>query len=592
MSKTDSIISNGMDYRQANLFRKELALAETRGEIMAMEPSKALDAILGSRSPATLVQSFSDQDLYFMMHQVGVDDFLPVLSMASSEQWEYFLDVDVWRGDRIDPEEMTRTLDILFRADPERLMRWLVSEKPDFLENWLFSNMEIRVREHDEDPSSFPDGFQTIDDIFYFRFPDRASTSEEAGDDLDGEGNARQEMAGDLIEKMIDTVAGMDLSVLHGMLLETCSVIPAEIEEEQYRLRNVRLAEKGFLPFHEAVGIYQPVRPGAVRKRPESYRVRTVFGTELPMPPVFPREMLKNDSLFAASLSMIDNEALLLNLQAEFASLINRLVSTEKTVLRDRADLETIIRKGCSYLSLGIEAIHGRDRVCLPGHGATIVGDVLLEDIFRVASGIVLEMKKQAVDWHRSSWIEENSLPLSFLGEYWLGTLGGLLLNRPLFFDNYETGVMYRPFGSLEDVSRASENLVLIMEVDQVIRHLDADITTFSHGILTWKSLVLTLWARDRLGMAAVLEPIEADRFKDFVGELFSGDGDKRSIQPDRRDDLRSWLTRDTDLDKASLSRGFDRVVDSLFDELEDELGSVSLANLEPGLITHFLVKA
>ena len=53
--------------------------------------------------------------------------------------------------------------------------------------------------------------------------------------------------------------------------MESVSLIPSEIEEELFRLRNVRLAEKGFLPFHEAVGVYQPLQPrelAAREKRP------------------------------------------------------------------------------------------------------------------------------------------------------------------------------------------------------------------------------------------------------------------------------------------------------------------------------------
>jgi len=41
------------------------------------------------------------------------------------------------------------------------------------------------------------------------------------------------------------------------VLLEATHVIPAETEEEELRWRNVRLAEKGFLAFDEAIGIYQ-----------------------------------------------------------------------------------------------------------------------------------------------------------------------------------------------------------------------------------------------------------------------------------------------------------------------------------------------
>ena len=43
------------------------------------------------------------------------------------------------------------------------------------------------------------------------------------------------------------------------LLLEATSLIPAENEEDVYRLRSVRLAEKGFLPFDEAISVYRPL---------------------------------------------------------------------------------------------------------------------------------------------------------------------------------------------------------------------------------------------------------------------------------------------------------------------------------------------
>jgi len=37
-----------------------------------------------------------------------------------------------------------------------------------------------------------------------------------------------------------------------------------------------------------------------------------------------------------------------------------------------------------------------------------------------------------------------------------MGVLGGILLKKPLFYDNYKTGVLYREFTSAEDVACAA----------------------------------------------------------------------------------------------------------------------------------------
>ena len=132
-----------INYKLANIQQKEMKLRATRRDILVSESQKALDMILDAPAPASLIQSFPDQDLYYLLHKIGPDDFIPVLALATSEQWEYILDVEVWDNDRLDLEYMTKTFDILFKADPQRLLRWVMKEKPDFFEFYLLKNMDI-----------------------------------------------------------------------------------------------------------------------------------------------------------------------------------------------------------------------------------------------------------------------------------------------------------------------------------------------------------------------------------------------------------------------------------------------------------------
>ncbi len=70
---------------------------------------------------------------------------------------------------------------------------------------------------------------------------------------------------------MLHHLAGMDHSIYQGVLFESTSILPAETEEELFRRRSVRLAEKGFLPYDEALAIYKPLGMTQLLKTQKKY---------------------------------------------------------------------------------------------------------------------------------------------------------------------------------------------------------------------------------------------------------------------------------------------------------------------------------
>lgn len=587
-------MSEATNYRLANIQKKELKLRAVRQEIIVSESEKALDMLLDAPAPVSLIQSFPDQDLYYLMHKIGPDDFIPILSMANSEQWEYILDVEVWDGDRLDLEYMTKTFDLLFKADPQRFLRWVIKEKPDFFEFYLFKNMTIFVREHDDVPPEDFDDYITLDDKFYFRFPEKPQKEEndllESGDDEAEDIEPRNtEDAWELIETMLKAVAQMDLSVFHGLLLETSAVLTAETEEEQFRLKNLRLAEKGFLPTHEAIGIYQPTRLSSLRTRPkDTFSKKKEFDPDIPLPPQFFSEFIEGDDLFVKSLKLFDDD-FSLALESELAALINKIISADKIKLRARIDLERAILKACAYIDLGLEVIlEGKKQT--PELAADIIRKYFLEDIFRTGSRAGIKLMTKAVNWFKQSFMHKSNLPLSFLGEDFLGVVGGLFIERPLYYDNYATGDLYRNFKTLSDISNTERTLQKIIALDTVLGKLNVDIKSFMEGVLTYKTLILTLWAKDRLNLEPDLEPIDTEIFKDFFSALFS----KSSRDKDHTiqlNDLIIWTCEKTCMDEKDLPQGFNEVLTDLIHELEAEYGQVDPDNIDPRFIPHFLLR-
>ncbi|MBL7179280.1 MAG: hypothetical protein ISS65_03610, partial [Desulfobacterales bacterium] len=238
-------------------------LARQRREILKLSSEKALDAILNVPEPAALVHSFPEEDFYFLIHDIGIEDSLALLSLASNRQWEYLVDMEVWEKDRIDSGSVTRWFDLLLKVNPKRFIKWFLDEKVEFGEFYLFKNIEIKIREHDQDPSEFGEDFFTFDDMIYIRFREDVFKRDSDDGEFD---QTSQEHRDDFLLNFFKALAEYDHIIYQKVLLESASVIPAETIEEAYRLRNVRLAEKGFMPFEEAVGIYQPLKPQDVKK--------------------------------------------------------------------------------------------------------------------------------------------------------------------------------------------------------------------------------------------------------------------------------------------------------------------------------------
>ncbi len=573
----------------ANLEQRALKLSARRQEILTSDSEQALDMILEAPSPATLVQSFPDQDLYFLMHKIGGQDFLPILAIATSAQWEYILDVEVWNDDRLDIHTMTQAFDLLFQADPKRLLRWIITEKPDYFEFFLFKNMTIFIREHDEwIPEDFDD-YITLDDKFYFRFPHRIDpdTPTETRDKVD---KVIAQTAPELIEKMLRSLAEMDLSVFHGLLMETAAVLSAETEEEQFRLKNLRLAEKGFLPIHEAIGIYQPTDLASLRKRPARIKSREIFDPESPLPPQLFTQFIEGDNLFIKALELLDPD-FIFQLQSEIAALSNKIISADRVKIKNPASIEKIIQKATAYLSLGLEVILKEEPQIEAARD--LIEEYFLEDIFRTGSRAGIQLKTKARSWYEKSFMKENSLPLSFLTEDYLGVLGGLLLDRPMFYDNYREGELYRHFTSLIDINSTATILNQIIHLDRVLSQLPLDLNSFTHGVLTYKSLLLTLWARNRLdldnGSECSLNPIEPQVFKPFFAALFSSDTPGK-IDGIKTRDLTLWLAEALDNEGDELPEPILTLLSNLIEEIEGEYSTVTSDHMDPRFIPHFLL--
>jgi hypothetical protein len=569
---------------QTKKIDRQKALVLERRKILAMSPEKALDAIAEHPYPVTLVQSMAEEDLYFLVHHIGPEDALPVLGLASNQQWEYLMDMECWHRDRVDSHSMTQWFRRLLKADNDRFTHWITDDKKEDFTFYLYRNIELHIREYDQDPGEISDDFFTEDQTYYIRlrpYPQEQTPLQEE----------RDQFLTDLLRR----VSIFDIDRYRNLLLESTALVPAEAEEELYRLRNVRLAEKGLLPPEEAVGVYQPLKSAdlaARRHKPGTFSGRIVDTYPLPIDPERPPA---EANLFAQTLAQIQDEGTLQRLQAEFAGLCNQVIAADQKKIREKEVLTQIVQKVGDYISIGLERIKADSVENKPYAGADLLQSHFLADIFRVGYGCALALKWKAGKWQRTAWFTGHGLPLGFWGESQMGVLGGLLIKKPLFFNDLGAGPLYREFRTLADIEHTESALNAIIAFDDLLGLMDVELGQVEkYRFLTYQNLIMTLWANHYLGLSEsgkTPHPIAMDQFRRFFRDLWVAGPEPRRISDTMRELFLEWLAQRCGLATFEITDRMSSALEQLFNVVEQELGSVKTKDLDPRFIQMFLIR-
>jgi hypothetical protein len=467
-----------------------------------------------------------------------------------------------------------------------------MDEKTDILEVFLNQAVEVRLREHDEDPSDFGDDFTTVDSVLYYRIPEVFKKALEQ-DPAPGEDSAQMLPVKDFhegVERLVSEMATEDHEKYQKIMVESAWIIAAEAEEDAYRWRNVRLSEKGFPPPEEAMEVYAPLsfdQLSRIRKAAKKARKQddpVILFAESPF------QLIPGDTPLFHVVERILQEEDLNSLQQEFAALCNRIATADQMVVKTREDLSSIVQKACGYIQIGLEKIAALQP--RPMKSGDLILDYPVTAIFRMGFGSAMALKWRVQQWMPRSWFKTKGFSLRFWDETWMGVLGGLLIKKPLFFDpNRTRGGLYREFQSLDEIQATEKRVDEILAMDRILSLWD-----FRPGekpvlnLLSHKNLLLTQWARFRLGLSEELSPVPVKDFRGFYQKLWNEKTKPRKIAQSAKKDFLNFLTEKTGLRPEEITGQIGPVLENLFLELEEELGGVSAKNLDPRFVRHFLL--
>jgi hypothetical protein len=468
--------------------------------LVSLPGSEVINRILDLENAEEAVRALSHVDLYWLIKKIGDDDALPLLKLASVEQWQFLLDIETWDRDRLDVEQATIWLGRFFQADAERLLHWLLSEGQLFAYFYFSNKIEVRVREKDEVIEDTT--FLTFDDVYYFR--------------------VCKEEEGDFIREILRRLVEEDQLRYQAIMLGLAGTLRDEVEEEMYRLRNVRRAEDGFLPYEEAVSLYAYLSSDALKPR-KSLLSYPGPASDSPPAPLAPILQVKANTLFLKALERGADPALLDRIRLEFAGLCNQVISADRIQVNDAEELVRVCRKTAGYINAGLERLCGNN----PEQCQDFLVENPLQQIFRVGFSLALEVKWEAERWLKEAWFVRRDFKPAFWGE-WGGVLVGILQKRPLLYNGPSSQPPYSDFESSADVQRCREVLRQMKALDNLLEGVSSkhpvEKQWTKDSLFTFHVMIFNFWARRKLNIEPGFAPLSLQDVAGFFRLLRSGE--------------------------------------------------------------------
>jgi hypothetical protein len=532
----------------------------------------ALNRILDHKKGQLIVRNMANTDLFWLIKKIGEEDALPILKMATDDQWQYLLDMVLWRKDHFDLNQATLWLDRLQQADPDRLAAWLYSEGQWIVYDYLLREVQVIVWDK-EDGLEPPKGVFTVDDLLYVRILEEDHRV--------------------VIEGLLQHLARVDYDRYYALLTSLSGILAAEHEQEMLRRRNVRLAEEGFLPFDEALSAYAHLSMEALAGGSDQSELDTLEATAYASTvPVSPLIQVPEESLFLQATQEIEESGLKDRIRLEFAGLCNQLASATGEPPESVETLVNICRIAAGYVNIALEKVSGGDRK----KALETLRKNPIQSVFRAGFGSALELSWKARRWMLQSWFSRSGLELSFWGESWGGCLAGLLEKRPKFFRDDGSETPYKDFETRSEINASQKILERITVVDRFLEKLNRlyplNAEDRKAPIFEFHNLMFNLWARHELKLAPGFDSLSIEEVRDFFQHIRGNKGKPPYTMPGFREkymeNLLAYARDWADEERHTLAE----ILGLLWDKFTEEYAWVAKADLEGRYMRFVLTRA
>lgn len=485
-----------MDSADAGQAMRAMTIEQQREQVLSLSPGRRRqDLILLSDQPETLTRSLAPEDFALTIKEIGEPDALAMIEMSSDAQLTNLLDLDIWVGADLDLGQVDHWLIMLMECGSERVMRWI--NRTDFeLLVLVFERWCVMVDREAIDtlPDSVAARVVSPDNYHFFLV--------KIGADLTH------------MRDLIDLLWAEDQKRLLAIVGNLGTTPPAELEELALRWRSARLADRGWPDLELALGIYN-----ARVIDPDQTPARQPAGID--QPPHYPLQQVFAGRLFPAGLAAVDGQSDRENLAGQVANLINRIIVADGLPAADPKSLELAGKTIAGRLEIGLNEAGVQDA----RQAAQALRSLPLLHLAQAAHSAILKRRTRAVGLLETDAGDLLSLENDVIRD----RLTALLRKRPLFIA--EAGELAREFGGPEDLRILDRNLDRFEAALQLAEPLGlasevlpdplpAGSSPNSLEGLSLDMLLLTAFARHKLGLPKLLAPLPGDRLTDLFAAL------------------------------------------------------------------------
>ncbi len=492
------------DPKEAKRFFNTLPTEQQFNMILNSRGRERIRTLFLSEHPGELIQRLPELEVYLTVKEVGEKDCLDLISLTTPEQFQYLLDLELWKKDALSPEKILYWMELLLESGEERVTQFIRTSDPEFI--GLLLKKFLKVMTADGEPMEASDRIPpfTLDQYYFIHF--------------------RQKEARSVFIPFLQILYRIDEEGYRRLMEAVIVELESEMEEIGYRLRNARMADYGFPDFEEALEIYRFVDLDSLSLEKRAIRGRMPGETEKITPPFY-LTFHGEGSFLSALLSKIDDPQEQNRIRMELAVLSNKAMMAEPIDLFEIDEMKRVTQKVFHYLNLGLQYVSGEDEV-----GALeVLHDFPLQKIFQCGVGATLLLKKKAESILREPWFSGDRGNLVFLDPPHLEKFEGVLRKRPVLYRNGTA----EDFKSLQDF-RETKNI--LERVEAVTRFLGESLHVHPKLLkerdqeITLSTIFLTALANQILKGRFQFESIESAQLQHLFSRIFERDEKGRGV--------------------------------------------------------------
>lgn len=328
-----------------------LPLSHLRAKLAQPRGHRLVESLIEAENPAESVAALSVVDVFQLVHEVGFADALQLVGLATPQQIRGCIDLDSWERDRFDIDRIKPWLTAIIDAGYEKVAEVWSELDAEFTA--LFVARLVRIYD-----LSLAD--EPVDDDKYAIFvtPDRFFAVQLRVEDED---------ATRLVHRLISDLYRADPSgrLARHTLMAARSEPEASLEEMSYRWRSGRLADLGYIAFHEALIVFRPIDPTSVTvdenttdQFAPTFDDEAAYVHSLPVPVA---EQVAGLSFLSRALDRIDDPDELARLEMASMVLINKVLAAAHVSPGDTQAMSVAAEHTLSTLSIGLESVSKGD---------------------------------------------------------------------------------------------------------------------------------------------------------------------------------------------------------------------------------------